>query len=598
MTGLLQLIWPPVREDNIQRSARERMLVVMALTVAVLGGFAGMLNFLENIDTYPVQSFAGVIVPLSAVAIPALARHARDTRLPGTGLTAILYLLIVGLISTIGGMAHPAAIYLVGLPLPAAFLIGHRAGLAVSGLTALTMIVLFLVRDSIPNPYVDDVDMSQTGWTTTVLVLLTLGIGIAASAFQRELENVAVALEKSRQRADAASRAKSDFLASISHEIRTPMNGILGMAQALQDGDLPDRHKRQAETLTQSGTLLLRLVNDVLDLSKIEAGKLDIEARPFRIADTVDTLDALYRPVAEDKGIAFNISVAPGAAETLIGDPVRLGQILNNLVSNAIKFTQAGSVNVAIDCVEDPSDTSRREVLLRVRDTGIGISDTVAARLFQPFSQADAATARTYGGSGLGLVICRHLCEMMDGDIRVDSAPGCGATFTARLRLAAAQTGTHTSGVMLSAETETGRVQPDLTGMRILAADDNLTNRLVLQALLGDAVGELVLVENGQDVLDVLDGGHFDVVLLDSHMPVLDGAATAAAIRERERARRLAPVPIYAVTADVMALQAGRFAIAGMTGFIAKPVSQQSLIETLARHASIPSTEPALTASA
>mgnify|MGYP000123486903 CR=1 FL=1 len=598
MTGLLQFIWPPVREDDIQRSARERMLVVMAMTVATLGGFAGVLNFLENVDIYPIQSFAGVIVPFSAIAIPALARHARDTRLPGTVLTAILYLLVVGMIGTIGGMAHPAAIYLVGLPLPAAFLIGHRAGLAVSGLTALTMVGLFLARDIIPNPFADDIDMSQIGWVTTVLVVLTLGIGIAASAFQRELENVALALEEARQRADAASRSKSDFLASISHEIRTPMNGILGMAQALQDGDLPDRHKRQAETLSQSGTLLLRLVNDVLDLSKIEAGKLDIEARTFRMADTVDTLDALYRPVAEDKGIAFDISVSSGAGETLIGDPVRIGQILNNLVSNAIKFTQVGSVNIAIDCVEDPSDTSRREVILSVRDTGIGISDAVAARLFQPFAQADATTARTYGGSGLGLVICRHLCEMMDGDIRVDSAPGCGATFTARLHLAAAKSATRRTGIAPTAETGTGDAGSSLAGMRVLAADDNLTNRLVLQALLGDIVGELVLVENGQEALDALDGSHFDIVLLDSHMPVLDGVATAAAIRERERAQGLAPLPIYAVTADVMAHQAGRCAAAGMTGFIAKPVSQESLIEALARHAESAPVEAACAASA
>jgi signal transduction histidine kinase len=581
MRKLWELAWPPVRDGDILRAARERMLNVMAITVAVLGGFAGALNLSANIHTYPVQAIAGLVIPLSAISIPVITRDPRLVKPAGIALCIVLYGLVAGMIGTIGGMYHPAAIYFVGLPVPAAFLIGHRAGLITAALCCLTIIGFYLFGGGIENPFLDLISAYQVGWITIVLFILTLGVGIAASVFQHELEGAGRALDRARQSANAANRAKSDFLAGMSHEIRTPMNAVLGMAQALEQADIPEAHKRQAETLARSGRLLLRLVNDVLDLSKIEAGKLEIEATRFNLADVAGTVEALYGPAAREKGIGFSIALSEGAQEDLIGDPVRISQVLNNLVSNAIKFTAAGEVCVEIDCKRAPGSPDR-DIRITVRDTGIGIAAPEIERLFQPFTQAEPGTARTFGGTGLGLAICRRLCELMAGEIGVDSTPGTGSTFRVRLRVEPADV----TAPVLDCGCPSVLCDSALRGrrLRVLAADDNLTNRMVLKALLADVTETLVMVEDGQQALDALANGDFDLVLMDSQMPVLDGITATRQLREREAAAGRAAVPVYAVTANVMQAHINEYVSAGMTGVIAKPISREALLEVLGQH--------------
>ncbi|MEP3074213.1 ATP-binding protein [Maricaulis sp.] len=581
MRKLWELAWPPVRDGDILRAARERMLNIMAITVAVLGGIAGALNLSANIHTYPVQAIAGLVIPLSAISIPVIARDPRLVKPAGIALCIVLYGLVAGMIGTIGGMYHPAAIYFVGLPVPAAFLIGHRAGLITAGLCCLTMLGFYFFGGAIENPFLGLISAYQVGWITIVLFILTLGVGIAASVFQHELEGAGRALDRARQSANAANRAKSDFLAGMSHEIRTPMNAVLGMAQALEQADIPEAHKRQAETLARSGRLLLRLVNDVLDLSKIEAGKLEIEATRFNLADVAGTVEALYGPAAREKGVGFSIALSEGAQEDLIGDPVRISQILNNLVSNAIKFTAEGEVRVEIDCERAPGSPDR-DIRITVRDTGIGIAAPEVERLFQPFTQAEPGTARTFGGTGLGLAICRRLCELMSGEIEVDSTPGAGSTFSVRLRVDPADT----AAPVLDCGCPSVLCDTALRGrrLRVLAADDNLTNRMVLKALLADVTETLVMVEDGQQALDALANGDFDLVLMDSQMPVLDGITATRQLREREAAAGRTPVPVYAVTANVMQAHVNEYVSAGMTGVIAKPISREALLEVLGQH--------------
>lgn len=581
MRKLWELAWPPVRDGDILRAARERMLNIMALTVALLGGIAGALNLSANIHTYPVQAIAGLVIPLSALSIPIIARDPRLVKPAGIALCIALYALVTGMIGTIGGMYHPAAIYFVGLPVPAAFLIGHRAGLFTAVLCCLTMLGFYLFGGGIENPFLDLTSAYQVGWITIVLFILTLGVGVAASVFQHELEGAGRALDRARQSANAANRAKSDFLAGMSHEIRTPMNAVLGMAQVLEQADIPEAHKRQAETLARSGRLLLRLVNDVLDLSKIEAGKLEIEATRFNLADVAGTVEALYGPAALEKGIRFSITLSEGAQEDLIGDPVRISQILNNLVSNAIKFTAEGEVRVEIDC-RHAEGSSGRDIQISVRDTGIGIAAAEIDRLFQPFTQAEPGTARTFGGTGLGLAICRRLCELMTGEIGVDSTPGLGSTFRVRLNVEPADI----AAPVLDCGCPSVLCDTALRGqrLRVLAADDNLTNRMVLKALLADVTETLVMVEDGQQALDALESGGFDLVLMDSQMPVLDGIAATRLLRAREATAGRPPVPVYAVTANVMPTHIEEYVSAGMTGVIAKPISREALLEVLGQH--------------
>ena len=581
MKKLWELAWPPVRGGDILLAARERMLNVMAITVALLGGFSGTQNLLQTFDVYPAQALSGVIIPASALLIPFIARNAKLVKPAGIALCAALYCMVTSMTATIGGMYHPAAFYFVAMPIPAAFLIGYRSGFAVAVLCCVTMLALYGFRDVIENPYTAHISDYQIGWNTNVLFVLTLGVGIATSVFQHELEGAGRALDRARQRANAASRAKSDFLAGMSHEIRTPMNAVLGMAQALEQADIPDAHKRQAETLARSGRLLLRLVNDVLDLSKIEAGKLEIEATRFNLADVAGTVEALYGPAARDKRIGFSIALSDGAREDLVGDPVRISQILNNLVSNAIKFTAEGEVRVEIDC-KRVAGRQDRDIGITVRDTGIGIAATEVERLFQPFTQADPGTARTFGGAGLGLAICRRLCELMAGEIGVDSTPGSGSTFSVRLRVAPADAATP----LPDCGCPPALCDAALRGrrLRVLAADDNQTNRMVLKALLADVTGALVLVEDGQQALDTLESGSFDLVLMDSQMPVLDGITATRRLREREAAAGHAPIPVYAVTANVMQAHVDEYISAGMTGVIAKPISREALLDVLDRH--------------
>ena len=378
-------------------------------------------------------------------------------------------------------------------------------------------------------------------------------------------------LIEAMEAAEAANTAKSQFLATISHEIRTPLNGVLGMAQAMAADELSDVQGVRLAVIRESGQALLGILNDVLDISKIEAGKLELEHAEFDLAETAESALGAFTAVAEKKGLALRLEVAEAARGRCRGDATRVRQILSNLISNALKFTEAGEVAVGVE-------RSGQAVQIEVRDSGIGIAPADMVRLFEKFEQADASTTRRYGGSGLGLAICRQLVELMDGWITATSVEGAGTTFTVTLQLpqvGAARAYCADGGVETS--------EPEAGAWRILAAEDNEINQLVLKTLLGQLGMAATIVGDGAAALEAWEAGHWDVVLMDVQMPRMDGPTAARTIRRREAELGRAPTPILALTANAMAHQVAEYRAAGMDEVVAKPIDVAQLAAALER---------------
>ena len=374
--------------------------------------------------------------------------------------------------------------------------------------------------------------------------------------------------------AEASNEAKSSFLANMSHEIRTPLNGILGMAQVLQHEQLTAFQATSVHTILESGKTLMAVLNDVLDLSKIEAGKLSIEQADGNLRDTFTYIQRLFLERAQEKSIALNIEVDDSAPDEVKFDHIRVRQCVSNMVSNAIKFTDAGSVTIAVAC----ENVNESEYLIRVdvTDTGIGISEEAAAGLFSEFSQADASTTRKYGGTGLGLAITRKLARLMGGDATVASAPGVGSTFTFTFR-AFASSSNAASGSARQKRKGIGMLQ----GLKVLLVDDNATNRRVGRLLLAPTGVIVTEASNGKEALERLAKQLFDLVLLDVHMPVMDGTEAIKRIRASDAS--WCNIPVIALTADAMSGDRDRLLSIGMTGYATKPIDQAALVEEIRR---------------
>ena len=418
------------------------------------------------------------------------------------------------------------------------------------------------------------------------VVCLALSLAAQFARVFNELEN----LRRNEQAAAAESRAKTEFLANMSHEIRTPMTGILGAADLMLRQDLAHGARSHAEMINTSAQALLRLIDDILDFSKVESGQLKLERTDFSVSEVVKGVVDLLQPQADAKGIDLRLSEAPGLPALVRGDPLRLRQVLINLVANGVKFTPKGEVRLAVESVvageNDLADDHPTERLqaseglwlrFRVFDTGIGIAGEARQGLFEPFSQADTSTARRFGGTGLGLSISRKLVELMWGQLKVESEPGVGSTFwfDARFEKVTGELGLDEQAV----EVDSWRA---VFPARILLAEDTLISRVVLSEQLSDLGYTVETAENGLEVLDLLKKQEFDLVLMDCQMPELDGYETTRRLRARETpGRRL---PVIALTAHAMEGDREKCLAAGMDDYLRKPCTEKQLAQMIKFH--------------
>ncbi|MBK7642498.1 MAG: response regulator [Planctomycetes bacterium] len=390
----------------------------------------------------------------------------------------------------------------------------------------------------------------------------------------QDLERTLAALEEAKRRAERASEAKGRFVATISHELRTPMNGILGTAELLAHSELSPQDQELVAVIRRSGRALLSIIGDVLDFTKAESGRIELESLRFDLRSTLQAINDLMINAAKAKGVALELCIAPNVPRFVMGDPVRLRQVLLNLLDNAVKFTSSGSVS--LDVCRSEGEESR--IWFAVIDTGIGIPAEVQQSVFEPFVQADSTTTRKYGGSGLGLAICKQLVGLMGGEIEIASVPGQGTCFHFEARMPCAED--------QSADlTQTGlhRMIQTRLDLHVLVADDNSVNRLIAVRMLEKLGCTAVAVENGREAIEFASRERFDAILMDCSMPEIDGFQATAAIR-----KLAAPwngVRIIALTAYATAGDRERCLAEGMDDYITKPMRLRELGDRLAGRA-------------
>jgi PAS domain S-box-containing protein len=393
----------------------------------------------------------------------------------------------------------------------------------------------------------------------------------AAARDVTERKKVEIELKQAKSAAESASRTKSDFLASMSHEIRTPMNAIMGIADLLAKTELSQEQNKYVQIFRRAGDNLLNLINDILDLSKVEASQLELERTGFSLIEHLEIVTEMVAARAREKGLALVCEIAPNVSTDLVGDPTRLRQVLLNLLGNAIKFTESGSVTLLVSA--DADGAVPTALRFTVSDTGIGIPREKLTRVFERFTQADSSTTRRFGGSGLGLTISKRLVELMGGSIGVESEVLQGSVFAFTVPFEIWLGADRRAAVLVGADPE-----PPLQALRILLVEDSPDNCTIAMAYLDDTPYRVEIAENGSIACDMFMAGNYDLVLMDRQMPVMDGLTATRAIRAWERANNRTSTPIIALTASALKGDRETCLAAGCTAFLTKPIKQDVLL--------------------
>lgn len=557
---------------------------------------AAVLNKSSQAVRFIIAAIAGVVVSLTYGILPALCWIAVEGALQlwltanlswirrgRRGLTSRLSHLGVVTVTSAAWSALAAALWFEGSPLLRIAAAGSFLGLLLEGvklnISSPAAARLHFIAPALSLTAIALFSSGAHGWSIAAVLLLLAGMAMFVGDVARVVRANAVALRAAEARALDASQAKSAFLAMISHELRTPLNGVLGMAHALAGTELSDKQADYLDTILRSGDGLLTILNDILDISKIEAGKLELEVADFDLAKLADLACLLWSEAARQKGVDL---VVERDAQTVFwrkGDPNRVRQVLLNLVSNALKFTEQGEVRISL------GSTEAGHVILAVEDTGLGMTEEQQSRLFQDYAQADASTARRFGGTGLGLSICRQLVDMMGGEISCTSQIGQGSMFTAILPLPVADPA-------LEDDAEAEGIT--LEGRSILVVDDNEVNLSVARAILEAVGAEISVASDGVEGLSLLGQHHFDAVLMDVNMPRMGGIEAVARIRAGEAGR--SDIPIVALTADAMSGESDRLMGLGFDAVHPKPIQPAGLLAVVAILCTPAPAGPAITA--
>jgi signal transduction histidine kinase/ActR/RegA family two-component response regulator len=521
----------------------------------------------------------------AAIAVPTMVTLLRPRRYRVFDRPAWeLVLASAALLTYAAVLFHAHSVVLLLLVFPMAMFMAFRYGPVGASTVSVLMTVLALLHiyAGIPGPRpTTPVEVQWVQTLVAVVFITSLPAAGALASLQRTRRLLARRTEIARQarrRADEAAVAKTRFLANMSHEIRTPLNGVIGLADALSRTPLETGQREMVDMIQGSGRALNGILSDVLDLARADAGGLSLTPETFDAREAVSAAAYLFESIARQKGVAFDVEFDLRGRQDLTGDALRIRQIISNLISNAVKFTEQGKIQIKVSLCPGSGDTSLADLTIAVIDTGPGIAEDARAKLFRRFEQADDSVARRYGGTGLGLAISRELAEMMGGRIDCESEPGRGSTFTLRLTLPLAARGP-------AAPAASPDVFPeDLLGsshlQQVLLAEDHPVNQRVIQAILGESV-ELTIVGDGQTALEACRARPFDLILMDTHMPVMDGLTATRAIRAMEAETGGPRTPIVSLTADALPSQVQEALAAGADRHLAKPITAASLIAAM-----------------
>lgn len=586
-SSLKHFFWPPVVNGDYLDAARKRCLVILCITGGLIGITSGLYDFENYYAQYPVHTLITIFTPMALFIGPVLIARAANVRTVAWLFLSYVYLGLTLVTLTSGGMISYAAFFLLPWVMLVTLFLGWKEGIGGALLVLCTYLMLNAIHGGIrPSPF-DVTTGAMSHWLMVglsfALVMLTAG----AATFQREMERAAVKLSEARIEAEAANRAKSDFLAKMSHEIRTPMNGVLGMAEMLESTSLDDQQKLYARTISSSGASLLAIINDILDLSKIEAGRLSFETEPFELKGFIDQIGMLFKTSAKQKQLDFLVSCDENLPAEIIGDAGRIRQILINLIGNALKFTHEGHIKIKVGGV---AKNAIADLEFTVEDTGIGVPADKVEDIFNKFEQVETSTTRRFEGAGLGLSISRQLAHAMGGELTMQSVQNEGCSFTFKVSLPIAQlksrpddtatdslkTAADKALASLDADSQTAaQSAPDR--IRVLVAEDNEVNRLVLKAMIDPQRYDVVFAVNGLEAVNAYKAAAFDLVLMDISMPVMDGHVATREIRKFETEADAARKPIICVTAHAFEDQREKSLANDMDDYLSKPVSKTQI---------------------